>query len=57
MTTGAPARPGARESPGPCGERRRKGAGGVFAVLLAETEQSGLCADDGELLMTLKVKE
>ena len=23
----------------------------------AETEQRGLCADDGELLMTLKVKE
>ena len=38
-------------------QRRGKGAGGVFAVLLAETEQSGLCADDGELLMTLKVKE
>ena len=29
------------------GERRGKGAGGVFAVLLAETEQRGLCPDDG----------
>ena len=54
MTTGAPHVPSVN---GACGERRRKGAGGVFAVLLAETEQSGLCADDGELLMTLKVKE
>ena len=28
------------------GERRGKGAGGVFAALLAETEQSGLCPND-----------
>ena len=28
------------------GERRGKGAGGVFAIRLAETEQSGLCPDD-----------